>query len=331
MAVNFGQSGVPTQAGCGSIFLSQMDRTGFLLIAATDAARTAAERREAFGQLVAIHQDAAFATAYAVLGDRDAAQDATLEAFLDAWRALGSLREPSAFSAWLRTLVRTRALRYVGSRGSAAPLFEAVQVAGPCLGNPPIDFEHALRLLPEVEREAVVLFYVVGLSREELAAFVGVSPVAAKKRLAKARARLRTEFINMEAEQFKSALPSQSDIIRQQTLLLTGQFAELLASRRPILLALADCIAQAGGGPVGAAFADMRDQVVAGEAMADAMLRHPNVFDPVDAQAVLFGEEMGLLDQIMRRIANGERLESVEALRAQYFHAPGGAPGNLYL
>jgi hypothetical protein len=42
------------------------------------------------------------------------------------------------------------------------------------------------------------------------------------------------------------------------------------------------------------------------------------LFDVKDANAVQFGEEAGLLDQILRRLAAGEKIDSVESLRQEY-------------
>ena len=297
-----------------------MNRALLHLLRACDSKLPAAARREAFGHVVAAHQDAAFATAYAVSGDLHAAQDATLEAFLAAWRNLDSLREPAAFGGWLRTLVRTRALRHLQRhQPPVASLDLAADIADPGASNNRwIDLDYSLCRLPESEREAIVLFYIAGLTREETASFMGTSVVSTKKRLARALAILRKETFTLANEDIGNTLPSQSDAFRKQTLLLTGQFAELLSSGRPILQALDDCIAQAGDGTVGNAFKEMRVQVTQGKLMADAMLRYPSLFDRRDAQAVQFAEEMGLLDRVLRRLADGEKFESIEGLRLEY-------------
>lgn len=53
--------------------------------------------KEAFDQLVIRFQDMAYASAYAITGDSELAQDAAQEAFLDAYQNLAHLREPAAF------------------------------------------------------------------------------------------------------------------------------------------------------------------------------------------------------------------------------------------
>jgi len=295
-----------------------MNRATLHLLRAIDPSLPTNERREAFGQVVGAYQDAAFAIAFAVLADSQAAQDAALEGFVDAWRSLSSLRDPDAFAGWLRSLVRTRALRHVRATVTRAISIEEVPEIGELQDSvgaeQRIVVRHAIEGLPKKEREALVLFYVAGLTREEVASFVVASPVSVNKRLARALARLREESIYMENNEFKNDVPSINDDFRRKALVLSGQFAELLASKKPILLALDDCIAEAGTGAVRTAFEDMQKQVVQGKAMAEAMRRHQSVFDEADTSAVFYGEEMGLLHDILRRIAKGERFETRESL-----------------
>ena len=67
----------------------------------------AAQRGEkaAFAQLVESFQDMAVGYAWSVLGDFHLAEDAAQDAFLEAHRCLGQLRQPLAWPNWLRQLV----------------------------------------------------------------------------------------------------------------------------------------------------------------------------------------------------------------------------------
>jgi len=60
---------------------------------------------DAFGQIVGRFQDMAFASAYALLRNPAAAQDAAQDAFIDAYVSLSKLREPAAFPGWFRRMV----------------------------------------------------------------------------------------------------------------------------------------------------------------------------------------------------------------------------------
>src|SRR5687768_2587084 len=62
---------------------------------------------EAYGELVRATQTMAFAVAVGVLRDTGIAQDAVQQAYLQAFRRLGTLQEPAAFAGWLRRIVIT--------------------------------------------------------------------------------------------------------------------------------------------------------------------------------------------------------------------------------
>jgi len=73
-----------------------------------DAARQGS--REAFGDLVALHQRVAFHTALAALRDREDAEDVAQEAFIVAWQKLAGFRGDATFRTWLLTIVWRKAL-----------------------------------------------------------------------------------------------------------------------------------------------------------------------------------------------------------------------------
>jgi RNA polymerase sigma-70 factor, ECF subfamily len=58
------------------------------------------ERGRAFVRLANGHLDAAYRLARAILHDPGDAQDATHDAFLQAWRKWSTLRDPAAFEQW---------------------------------------------------------------------------------------------------------------------------------------------------------------------------------------------------------------------------------------
>ena len=82
-------------------------------------------RHRLFAQVVTRFQDMAYGYAYALLGERQAAQDAAQEAFIAAYQHLDQLREPAAFAGWLKRIVHSqcqRALRR--ERAGSLPLDE---------------------------------------------------------------------------------------------------------------------------------------------------------------------------------------------------------------
>src|SRR4030042_2681891 len=77
-------------------------------------------------------QALAFSQAFSILGDSHLAEDAVQEAFLEAYRKLGSLRTPEAFITWFRRIVFTTCSR-IRRRTSIKTTFldEAAIIADP--------------------------------------------------------------------------------------------------------------------------------------------------------------------------------------------------------
>ncbi len=66
--------------------------------------------RDAFGELVEIHERVVFRTALAALGDDGEADDVAQEAFVIAWQRLGGFRQESSFRTWLLAITWRKAL-----------------------------------------------------------------------------------------------------------------------------------------------------------------------------------------------------------------------------
>jgi RNA polymerase sigma-70 factor (ECF subfamily) len=165
---------------------------------------------EAFNRLVLAYQDSLYNTALRILGDEDLAADATQEAFLSAFRSIGSFRGGS-FRAWLlRTVTNacydelrrrqrrpTTPLEPVTDEEEEieSPRWLADPKASPEAELDQAELEHAiqhcLERLPAEFRAVVVLADLQGLDYSEVAQAVRTPLGTVKSRLARARLRLR--------------------------------------------------------------------------------------------------------------------------------------------
>ncbi len=188
------------------------------LIAASQKGDTAA-----FNQLVWAYQERAYNLAYRMLGDPDAAADATQDAFLAAYRAIGGFRGGS-FRAWILRIVSNACydqLRRQQRRPTASleALYTATEeystLARPGVGNGPEN--HVLRqevwelvsaglqTLPPDQREAVILRDIQGLDYQEIAQVTRVSLGTVKSRISRGRSRLR-DYLRRHPELLPTAL-----------------------------------------------------------------------------------------------------------------------------
>jgi len=130
---------------------------------------------------------------YAMVGNRDEAQECVQEAFVRAWAHRKKLEQAEHPEAWVRTTAyrlavsrwrRTRLARRAPDRAVSAPLS-----SGPADENR-VALVTALRQLPEAQRRALVLHHLCDLPVQDVAREVGVPEGTIKARLSRGRAAL---------------------------------------------------------------------------------------------------------------------------------------------
>jgi RNA polymerase sigma-70 factor, ECF subfamily len=154
--------------------------------------------RAAFAALLRRYERAAWVTAWKVLRDYHAAQDATQDAFVEAYRRLAQLRNPDQFGMWLLRITHREALRIARRRGKARPLDAAGDPAArdgaDRLTPESGELLRMLGRLPEHERLIVALRYLDGLPVAEVARLSGRPVGTVTKQLSRAVERLRSLF-----------------------------------------------------------------------------------------------------------------------------------------
>ena len=153
-------------------------------------ARARGGDRAALDALVSRHHEAVYQVTYRVLGDSDAAADATQDAFVKALEGLDSFRGDAAFRTWLLRIAANVAI----SAGRVTTRRREVALASAAgrdcaAGDPARDavvrteaerVEQALAGLPEKQRLAVTLRIHGGLSHREVGQAIGSSEGAAR-------------------------------------------------------------------------------------------------------------------------------------------------------
>nr|WP_283811124.1 RNA polymerase sigma factor [Rhodopseudomonas palustris] len=186
----------PAASPGGSESVSVADDSDEALMAAV-----AARRQQAFRELMTRHMPRAIRLAQRIVRDPAEADDIGQEAFLRVWNKASSFDPAIArFTTWLYRIVlnlafdRTRKPRH-------APIEDAAEVAS---AEPaPIEtliavqqrrlLEAALAELPERQRGAIALFHMEGLSGEDAARAMSLSPKAFESLLGRARLALKKE------------------------------------------------------------------------------------------------------------------------------------------
>jgi RNA polymerase sigma factor (sigma-70 family) len=164
--------------------------------------------RRAFGRIVERYQRLLCSLAYSATGELSLSEDIAQEAFVDAWRQLGKLREPDKLRPWLCGILRFKVSRQRRSDGRepvrrANALDAAAEV--PAADEPAVDLamrseERALlwselERVPELYREPLILYYREHQSVEHVAVSLDLTENTVKQRLARGRKILQEQVL----------------------------------------------------------------------------------------------------------------------------------------
>lgn len=114
---------------------------------------------------------------------------------------------------------------------------------------------------------------------------------------------------------FAFKLPGTSGIPNKAIVVFTRQFATMIDAGLPLVQCLDILAKQQELPPFKVVLAAIKNDVESGKTFADALGRHPKVFDPLFVNLVSAGEVGGILDTIMNRLAI--QLEKADKLKRQ--------------
>jgi RNA polymerase sigma-70 factor (ECF subfamily) len=167
--------------------------------------RVAAGEKHLFEVLLRRHDRRVYRTIRAILRDEDEIEDAMQQAWIQAYLHLSDFQGTSAFSTWLVRIAANEALQRIRRRWplAAVPMSgEQEDVMSP--GQDPEEraasreamqlLEQAVDALPPHHRLVFMLREVEGLSTAETAEALGIHEDAAKVRLHRAKAALRSKL-----------------------------------------------------------------------------------------------------------------------------------------
>ena len=130
-------------------------------------------------------------------GDEELADDLCQETFLRAWSRAPRRAPAPVLAAWLHRTATNLALDELRRR-ARRPLASLDDL--PCEDEPAGGVRDALARLPVGDRAVIALRFQAGLALRELGSVLGISEDAARKRVARARARLRAALDEQRAE-----------------------------------------------------------------------------------------------------------------------------------
>jgi RNA polymerase sigma-70 factor, ECF subfamily len=168
--------------------------------------------------LFAAHHGEIYAYLIRMLRDPELAADLTQDAFIKAYRNYNVLEKPENARAWLYQIAHRVALDHIrrqkivrffpwsGESRGAVPSAEHLVMDAHISG----DLQRALERMPERQRSALLLAELHDLTGLELAAALGVSHVAARALLTRARESLRQALAAERAAESNGGLAATS-------------------------------------------------------------------------------------------------------------------------
>ncbi|KRB06831.1 sigma-70 family RNA polymerase sigma factor [Lysobacter sp. Root690] len=175
----------------------------------------------AYSRIVGACQNSVTAIALAMVRDVHASEDIAQEAFLNAWQNIRKLQNPSSFLPWLRQITRNLANDHLRARQRlprGSDDFDAAIAAAadpePSAVERLIEAERAqvaaelISALPDESREVLLLYYREGQSSQQVAALLGLSDAAVRKRLSRARSSVRSELLDRFAVFARASAPT---------------------------------------------------------------------------------------------------------------------------
>ena len=175
---------------------------------------------DAFGRLVRATQQVVTSIALAVTRDVQASQDIAQDTYLKAWQRLDAMQQSDSLLPWLRQVTRNAAIDHVrrGQHREMAVDIDDARFADAVDGNAqPEEWLHASRqsqwlaealdAVPDDSREVLLLFYREGQSSRHVAALLGLSDGAVRKRLQRARDALQSDLLARVGEAARHSAP----------------------------------------------------------------------------------------------------------------------------
>lgn len=175
--------------------------------------------QHAFQQLVERYQNYVFTIVFKILKSREEAEEAAQDVFLKVFRQLGSFEQKSKFSTWLYTIAYRTAIDYARRKKPAALSVEDddtyLQIEDEGSRTPVQDLQmrdlraqlkNAIQHLKPVDATIITLFYLHGMSVNEIAEITELTVTNVKTKLHRLRESLRQQLSHQLKSEIRDLL-----------------------------------------------------------------------------------------------------------------------------
>lgn len=139
----------------------------------------------------------------------------------------------------------------------------------------------------------------------------GKIPVSIKEGIAAKQQAVKSEW-------WKLSSGTSMKMSQREVMLFTEELSDLLSAGMTLGNAL-NSLAGDGSTPTGRVAADLRDRIIRGESLSDAVRAHPDSFPPLYGNMIHAGEASGALSDVLTRLI--EHYERISSMRGKIVQA----------
>ena len=181
---------------------------------------------DAFAELMSRNSSSSLKLALSILKDRQDAEDEVHNSYWNAWRYLGRFQRDSKFSTWISRIVINQCLMRLRKARKASFLYLDEGAAGGEMGVMELPdrgptpeaklgskemsaiLRREIRRMPPIFRSVLVLRDLDELPMDDVAVRLGITLVAAKSRLMRARAELKQRLERQFGSSGRTIVPA---------------------------------------------------------------------------------------------------------------------------
>jgi len=171
----------------------------------TELVRRAIKQDEAaFEQLILLHSEQLYRTAYVYVKNEQDALDVVQETVYKAFISIGQVKEPKYFVTWLTKILIRNCYRVLKQQTAMTDLSEQVPVKESSREEH-LDLIDALSHLRKEYRDVLVLFYFHDVPMKESASFIGITLNTVKTYLKRGREELKVQLGGIDYVEARSS------------------------------------------------------------------------------------------------------------------------------
>ena len=173
---------------------------------------------DAFSRIVSKYQNILCSIAYSKCGDFSKSEDLAQDSFLEAWKSIHKLKDPSSLKSWLCGIVRNLSHKHHAKKVTTLPIetidhtHESVESSAEPIDRIVKQEEQqliwdTLEKIPERYREPLILFYRESQSISKVASVLNLNEDTVKQQLSRGRKLLHEHMLTMVEDTLSQTKP----------------------------------------------------------------------------------------------------------------------------